>query len=864
MHTIRLDIDGMTCGKCTARVERALHELGIAQHIEVALDPGHATITTEDEHDATRAQLIEAIEDAGYDVVERPEPTPQSPPMAPEERPSDQSKVQENQLDTSGVVVDVRGMTCASCVARVERALSSLPQVDHVAVNYATESAALRWRPDTPFEPESEQAIRDAVEGAGYSVHDVRRPHDTTRVASPSAEPPSRESPSARRAEEAARWRRRWVTGLVLTPAIMALQMGPMMADMSLGVAANAGRLVLCAYLTGVVAVAAGAPFFVGAWRAARHATATMDTLVALGAGVAYGASLVVTIATIAGNVWALGAEVYFDGAAMILTLIGVGKWLEARARGRASHAIEALMQRGARRARVQRGDQWVEIDARELRVGDILLVRPGETIPTDAVITQGRADVDESMMTGEPVPVAREVGDEVAGATINTDGRLIVRAVRTGSDTLIARIAREVERAQTSRAEIQRLADRASAIFVPAVLIASLVTFVAWWIATGVPSAGLLPAVAVLVVACPCALGLATPTALMVGTGRAAQQGVLIRAASALERASRLDALVFDKTGTLTTGQMHVTDRIATTLEIDADAMLQIVASVEAHSEHPVAAAIATEAAERGISLLPITDFRAIAGHGVTATVEGAPIEIGKIEWMVERAAIDADTMARVRALRDQTRTVVAASRAGQLIGIIATTDLVREGAREVITWLHDRHVQVWMITGDAEATAMSVASALGIDPAHVRAGVAPRDKAAAVRGIQQGGQRVVAMVGDGINDAPALAEADLGVAMGSGTDVAIEAADIALISPSLAGVTRAMALAQRTYATIRQNLFWAFVYNIVLIPVAASGWLRPSFAAAAMALSSVSVVTNSLRLRRTRLGALGESDSP
>jgi P-type Cu+ transporter len=759
---------------------------------------------------------------------------------------------QDDSTETPGAEVrlGVGGMSCASCVAGVERALGQLDDVVEVRVNFATERASVRVREEFPDDAALEQ-MRKAVEDVGFEVRDIEAPQAQAqqRPARPTGAQVDKSRVSQRRAEEADHWWRRWIFGLVLTVPILVLQMGPMWFELALSAAAEAWRLGLLAYLTTVVFAYVGKPYLVGAVKSIRHGRANMDTLIAMGSSAAWGFSMVIAAAALLGTTLA-GGEVYFDGAAMILTLISIGKWLEARAKGKAGEAIEALLDLAASTARVRRGDEWVEISTDQLQHGDEMLVRPGDKIPSDGTIVEGKADVDESMITGESVPVTRIEGDEVIGSTINTDGRLVVRATRVGGETALAQIIELVERAQESKADIQRLVDKVSAVFVPAVILAAVATFIAWSTIGGSVGSAILASVAVLIIACPCALGLATPTAIMVGTGEGAAMGILIRDAQALERARDLQVVIFDKTGTLTAGQMKVSQVRS---RIDEDAFLRTCASLEAASEHPIAAAIVAHAAEAGVDPEPLEEFHAVAGDGVEGVIDGRTLRIGKPSWALgDNFERHADEITHLQAAGE---TVVALSEGDHLLGLVAVRDEIKTESPATVRWLEEHGVEVWMITGDNEATAAAVAEEVGIDRVHVMAGVRPGDKAAAVEKLQDDGARVVAMVGDGINDAPALAQADLGLAIGTGTDVAIESSDITLVSGDIKGVRRAIALARNTYAKIKQNLFWAFIYNTVLIPVAALGLLIPAMAAGAMALSSVSVVSNSLLLKRKRI---------
>lgn len=861
MNVLQIDIEGMTCGHCVARVDAALSELAEVDAVVVDLANDRASVKLRDDADSPelREELTDAIEFSGFDVMgiqeldalptlaeAAHEPADEEPELEEPEPVESARDVGEHiapVIAQGAITIDVRGMTCASCVARVERALEQVDGVGEVVVNYATEVATIS--PAGAPSSELADALADAVRGAGYEVEGIDWGASSRPVDEPRSE--RRDSPGQRRRAEAKEWLRRWGAGALLLPVIIIMQMGPDMFGISLEAGADAGRVGLLAYLTFLVLGFTGRPFFKGAWASAKHGSASMDTLVALGAGVAFLYSLGVWIA----GFWGVSGAVYFESAAMIVTLIGVGKWLESRARGKAGDAIEALLELGAATARVRRGERFEEIPVASVQVGDVFEVRPGEIIPVDGVVLEGGADIDESMLTGEPVPIQRGVGDEVIGATIDTDGVLLVRATRVGAQTALAKIVAEVERAQTSKADIQRLADRVSAVFVPVILAIASITLLTWGL-SGDWAAGVTASIAVLVVACPCALGLATPTALMVGTGRGAGRGILIREANALERASRLDVVVFDKTGTLTEGKMSVAEvAVATSASMERRELERIAAALERGSEHPIGVAIAS----LDESDVEVDGFRAHAGAGVSARVDGVEYKLGKPSWILESSRIDEGLSAEIERCYEDALTVVLLANSEAVLAAFALQDELKEEARQVVGALQKQGVQVWMITGDNAATAARVAQLVGIEPEHVRAQVVPSQKSEAIRELRAGGERVVAMVGDGINDAPALAEADLGIAMGSGAHVAMEAADITLVRSDLEGVYEAVMLAQATYNKIRQNLFWAFIYNVLLVPAAASGVLIPMMAAGAMAMSSVSVVSNSLLLTRKKL---------
>ncbi len=846
MSTLHLSVSGLSCGKCVGRVETALDALDFVTSHDVNLAAGEATVEVDGDPDELLPAVITAIEDAGYaaeplDTEPEPEPEPESPapePPAPEPPP------------TTGEQADlpIAGMTCGSCATRVQKALAKVAGVADAAVNFGTEKARVTLATGISLQ-DIRPRLAEAVDRAGYELEDDTPPASSTaptarRTAPEDGPASSIRRVSERRAEEARFWFTRWTAGVALTIPIMVLDMVPMYMEWETNRVAESTRLLLLIYLTGIVVAYVGQGFFTGAYKAIKHFHFTMDTLVALGAGTAYVYSTVISLQYVFGS--HVHAHPYFESAAMIITLIGLGKWLEARAKGRAGEAIEALLNLAAETAEIRRDGQWVQIPAAELVKGDEIRVGPGKKIPTDGKVIDGRADVDESMLTGESVPVTRGVGDEVIGGTINTDGVLILQATRVGSETALAQIVRQVEEAQASKADVQQMVDRVSSIFVPAVILLAIGAFAAHAYLDA-PAAAILPAVAVLIIACPCALGLATPMAIMVGTGKGASMGVLIKDAMALERARDLHAVVFDKTGTLTRGEMTVTDIVAD----DEDRALAIAAALEDAGHHPIGLAILGEARDRGLELPECRDFKTHAGDGVAGTIDGRHYIIGKPSWVAKTAGVSLDLEA-IETLQNQGKTVVVLATEGELLAVIATEDALKEDAPALIQWLQKREIQVWMITGDNAATAQAVAGRLGIPAHRVKSEVRPEDKAIAVADIQADGTRIVAMVGDGINDAPALAQADLGIAIGTGTDVAIESSDLTLISGSLDGVRRAIEIARATYSKIRQNLFWAFAYNTALLPVAAIGLLHPMYAAAAMALSSVSVVSNALLLRR------------
>jgi cation-transporting ATPase V len=714
----------------------------------------------------------------------------------------------------------VRGMTCGSCAHRVQRTLGKQPGVAAAEVNFATATAHV-----VLAEPAADPgALAAAVAKAGYQLE---RPEPQV-----SGDDPRVEDEAA--AQRSWGWRVivAWPLGLAtmavaFTPAAMAHAWAPWV------------QLALATPVQFVV----GWPFMREAARRARRFSANMDTLVAIGTLTAYTFSVVELL---------LGrGELYFETAALLIAFLVLGRYLEVRAKRRAGRAIRALAELGAKQTRVIREGVEVMVPTETVRVGDLLRIRPGEKVPTDGEVVEGASAVDESMLTGESVPVDKTVGATVAGATVNTSGVLTVRASAVGADTALAQIVSLVAAAQAGKGRAQRLADRISAVFVPSVILVALVTVAGWWLLGGDPVAGLIAAVAVLIVACPCSLALAIPVAIMVGTGRGASLGILIKGVEVLERTRMITTVVFDKTGTLTKGDMALTDT-EPGAGTDSGELLRRAGTVEADSEHPIGQAIAAAARHENGPLPAVTGFASVAGHGVRADVEGQTVWVGRRTMAAEAGLTLPDDLAAVaERLEEQGRTAVFAGWDGQVRGVLAVADTLKDGAADTIAELHRMGLQVAMITGDNARTAAAIAARVGIDT--VLAEVLPADKQAEVTRLQSAGE-VVAMVGDGVNDAPALVAADLGIALGTGTDVAIESSDLTLLRGELTGVPTAIRLSRRTYRTIWQNLGWAFVYNLVLIPLAAAGLLNPIFAGAAMGLSSVSVVTNSLRLRRFR----------
>jgi copper-transporting P-type ATPase V len=709
---------------------------------------------------------------------------------------------------------EVEGMTCGSCAVRVQRVLGRQPGVASAEVNFATGKA--RVASEGPVDVGGLQA---AVDRIGYHISPV--------------EPGRKAEDAEARAEEA--WRRRLLVAVPLAVALVALAMWP-------GGAMEQpwGRLTALVLAT-PVQFWVGWPFLREAARRAWRRTANMDTLIAMGTLAAYGFSLAQLVTG--------GMDLYFEASAVIITFVVLGRYFEARAKGRAGQAIRALLELGAKEARVLRGDQEVMVPIEQVAVGDLLRVRPGEKVPTDGEVVAGASAVDESMLTGESVPVDKAVGDPVTGATVNTSGVLTVRATRVGAETALAQIVRLVEDAQASKGHIQRLADRVAGVFVPVVMAIALASFAGWWLLAGDPQSGLVAAVAVLIIACPCALGLATPTAIMVGTGRGAELGVLIKGVEVLEQTRRITTVAFDKTGTLTRGEMALTDTVPAA-GVDEAELLRRAGAVEADSEHPIGLAIAAATRQRVGELPEVSGFEALAGRGARADIDGTTVWVGRGKLLADAGLLlPAALEDAAERLEGDGKTAVFAGWDGEVRGVLAVADTLEEGAPELVARLHAMGLEVAMLTGDNARTAQAIAERVGID--RVLAEVLPDDKVGEVARLQHQG-RVVAMVGDGVNDAPALVQADLGIALGTGTDVAIEASDLTLLRGDLHGVATAIELSRRTYRTIVQNLGWAFGYNVAAIPLAALGLLSPIVAGAAMALSSVSVVGNSLRLRR------------
>ena len=841
---VSLPISGMTCASCVRRVERALAKVEGVGEASVNLATEKAKVVYNPSI-ASLERLKVAVEKAGYgvrDLPPEPQPLTVATAIASVQVPVDTPPV------SGELLLPIEGMTCASCVRRVEKSLVKVAGVQEASVNLASEKAKVVFDPAVV----TLEQLSAAVEKAGYKVGTMPAAAlpPPTSLTVPGDSPLDRHELDRQR--EVDNLKRKALVSLVVGLGMMALMYLPLSLDMTI----LAPVLLIAAT---VIQFWAGRIFYQTAWAAARHGSTNMNTLVALGTSAAYGYSAFVTLWPTLAQRWGFQYHLYYESAVIIVALILLGRWLEARAKKQATGAIKALMGLQAKTARVIRGGREQDIPVEAVLAGDLVRVRPGEKVAVDGEVVEGASAIDESMLTGESLPVEKTVGDRVIGATLNKTGSFVFRATKVGRDTALAQIVRLVEEAQGSKAPIQRLADTIASYFVPAILGLTVLAFVGWLVLGPEPrlTLALQVAIDVLIIACPCALGLATPTAIMVGTGKAAEQGILIRGGEALEQARKIDTIVLDKTGTLTRGKPQVTQVIATDGISEAD-LLRFAAAAEVGSEHPLGEAIVTFARERGLDLPKVEQFQSITGQGIRATVDGRALVLGNLRLMqqVEIKLNGLSERAAGLARDGATPLYVAVNGAGA--GLIAVADTLKPESRAAVEQMQALGLDVWMLTGDNRATAEAIARVAGIDPDHVLAEVLPGQKVDKVKALQGEG-KIVAMVGDGINDAPALAQADLGIAIGTGTDVAMAASDVTLIGGDLRTIVTAIALSRKTVGVIKQGLFWAFAYNVVLIPVAMGALfpflhvlLSPMLAAAAMAMSSVSVVTNALRLRR------------
>ncbi|WP_051273584.1 heavy metal translocating P-type ATPase [Desulfotruncus alcoholivorax] len=803
LKKLTVKIAGMSCAACAARIEKTLAKIPGVESAGVNFAAETATVDYLSEL-VSPENILDKIKEAGYRPV------------------------------TGRTELKLSGMSCAACAARIEKGLNKLPGVTRAAVNFATEKAVVEFNPAEIDVPQIKKAVADI----GYKASEV----DDKTTADLEREEREREI--------------RRQKFLVIFSAFFSAPLVVYMLAMVLNLRGVVPALFFNPYfqftLATPVQFIAGANFYKEAYVALRGRSANMSVLVALGTTAAYLYSVAATFfAERIGNV-----EVYYETGAIIITLVLLGKTLETIAKGRTSEAIKKLIGLQAKNARVIRSGREMEIPVEEVEVGDLVVVRPGEKIPVDGVVKEGYSTVDESMLTGESVPVDKKAGDEIIGATINKLGTFKFEATKVGKDTALAQIIKIVEEAQGSKAPIQRMADVISAYFVPAVVALALVTFLSWFYygAPGDFTRSLLNFTAVLVIACPCALGLATPTSIMVGTGKGAENGILIKSGEYLEKAHKLTAIILDKTGTITRGEPALTDLIPAPEYRGYDkVLLQLAGRAEKNSEHPLAQAIVNYAKEKGAVLNDPQQFKAIPGHGVVAEIEGGTVLLGTRKLMQEHNIDISGLITEVENLEEQGKTAMLMAFGGKPAAVIGVADTIKENSKEAIRRLKEMGLEVWMLTGDNRRTAEAIARQVGIE--NVLSEVLPEDKAQQVEKLRGRG-KVVGMVGDGINDAPALVTADVGFAIGTGTDVAIEAADITLMRGDLRGIVAAIRLSRATIKNIKQNLFWALVYNTVGIPVAALGFLNPVIAGAAMAFSSVSVVTNALRLRRFKPG--------
>ncbi len=791
---LRMPIEGMTCAACSTRLEKVLNRQAGVSGASVNLAGNNATVSFRPQ-DISALEIVDAVGRAGFSVP------------------------------TETFQLNISGMTCAACSTRLEKVLSRLPGVERAAVNLATEKATV----SAPAGVLEQDDLIAAVARAGFS-------------ATPAVTAAEQQAEMDRKNRQAEVREFRMLVLAVILTLPLALPMLLMPLGLMEGGLPGWAQLLLATPVQFWI----GRRFYHGAFTSLRGGAGNMDVLVVMGTTAAWGLSTWVTFTGGAGG------HLYFEASAMVITLVLFGKWMERRAKGRAASAIRALMDLQPALARVEREGVLVEVPAESVSQGEVVIVRPGERLPVDGVILEGESQLDESLITGESLPVPRGVGETVTGASVNGEGLLRIQATTVGSESTLAQIIHLVENAQASKAPVQKLVDRISEVFVPIVALIALATFFGWWLLGHDMQGGFVAAVSVLVIACPCALGLATPTALMVGTGVAARHGILIKDAEALERAHHSDVVVFDKTGTLTLGHPAIEQIVP--LKGDVESLLQRVASAQQGSEHPLAKSVLDQASEWKLELEPVQEFVSHPGRGLSALVRGRPLLVGNRRLMQERGVelLPLQEAASEHENRGATLMWVASgSESPDLLGFIAVSDPVKPGARDAVGRLKERGLETVLLTGDNRFASNAVAQEVGLD--RVVSEVLPEDKAAEIRSLRSGGRKV-AMVGDGINDAPALAAADVGMAMGTGTDVAMHTAGITLMRGDPRLVADAISVSHATYNKIRQNLFWALIYNLVAIPLAASGMLNPVIAGAAMAMSSVSVVSNSLLLRRWR----------
>ena len=811
-NKITIPVTGMTCASCALNIERGLKKLEGVDEVNVNFAAEQAVVDF-DHKKIFIGDIVKKIQGSGYGVA------------------------------TAKVEMPVTGMTCANCAMNIERALNKkVPGVVNASVNFATERVQIEYVPLVS----SLDEIISVIKKAGYDAippDDDHTDEDAEQIA---------------RNAEIRDQTRKFAVGVVFALPLFLFSMGRDFSIIGMWSHAPWVNWFFWALAT-PVQFYTGWDYYVGGFKSLKNKSANMDVLVAMGSSVAYFYSFALLIFPV------LGQHVYFETSAVIITLIKLGKMLESRTKGRTGGAIRKLMGLRPKTATIVENDKEKEIPITEVGLNDTVVVRPGERIPVDGIVLEGESAVDESMLTGEPLPVDKRNGDEVVGGTINGQGLLKFRATRVGNETALAHIIRLVQEAQGSKAPIQAIADRVAAIFVPSVIAVAIVTFALWWFLSGEFVPAMIRLVAVLVIACPCALGLATPTAIMAGTGKGAENGILFKNSEALETATKLDTIVLDKTGTITQGKPAVVDIIPFDPACETESqLLKLGASVEKGSEHPIGKSIVNEAANKRVDLLNLEEFKAVGGLGVEAKINGQSVMVGKPGWFLEMGINIEKAQEKIRKLQSEGKTVMAVVQENELCGLISVSDTLKPESKTAIGHIQDQNIDVVMLTGDNIQTARAIASEVNID--EIFAEVRPEEKSSKIKELQDR-EKKVGMVGDGINDAPALAQADVGLAIGTGTDVAIETADVILASGSLTGVSRAIRLSRATMTTVKQNLFWAFGYNIILIPVAAGilqpfdffpdflRQLHPILAALAMALSSISVVSNSLFLYKAKV---------